>query len=226
MLENILHYERDLFFSINGTHSPIADNFMWIYSGYFIWAPILLLFIWLLVRNQKRETWLPVLIAITTLFILCNIFSGLICKPLFTRFRPTHHPDFMEQVRSLNGYVGHLYGFISGHSTSAFGFATLTALLFKNRYYTLLISLWALLMGYSRIYLGVHFITDVIAGATSGIIIGLLVFYGYKSYIKKRESAIYTPPYSNETTKQITLLIGGYILLFGLLSGQLVHFLS
>ena len=48
-----------------------------------------------------------------------------VCKPVFTRFRPTHHPDFMDQVKTVFGYRGGLYGFISSHAANAFGFATL-----------------------------------------------------------------------------------------------------
>nr|WP_317174084.1 phosphatase PAP2 family protein [Dysgonomonas sp. GY617] len=77
------------------------------------------------------------------LFVFCDQFSSYICKPLFSRLRSTHHPDFMNDVRTLYGYVGGKYGFISGHATNSFGFATLTSLLFRNKIYRCVISLWA-----------------------------------------------------------------------------------
>ena len=222
MLENILPYERKLFFLINGSHSDFIDSFMWLYSGYWIWILPILFLIAALVYKKKKEEWIPAIATILILFFVCNVFSGLICKPLFTRFRPTHHPDFMEQVRTLYEYRGRLYGFISGHSTSSFGFVTLTALMFRNRNYTFMITIWGLLMVYSRVYLGVHFISDIVAGTLSGIIIGLIVFHFYKKYITNHSKEKYKPVYSTKRTNIITVVIGGYILLFALLSGPLV----
>ncbi|GHU93091.1 hypothetical protein FACS1894155_12950 [Bacteroidia bacterium] len=106
---------------------------------------------------------------------------------MFERFRPTHHPDFKDQVHILFGYRGGRYGFASSHASNAFGFAMFTTLLFRNKWFSLLLFTHALITAYSRVYLGVHFISDVIAGALIGIFTGILI---YKLYLSGRKKLI------------------------------------
>lgn len=179
MLDKILPYELDLFFLINGTNSDFLDNTMWLLSDLKIWMPIAFVLAVNIIYKTSWTKWLPILLAITMVFILCDQFSSHLIKPLFERWRPTHFPGVMESVRTLNGYTGGKYGFISGHATNSFGFAMFTLLLFRNRYYTIIILIWAVLISYSRIYLGVHFISDIVAGAISGIVFGTLVYKLY-----------------------------------------------
>ena len=222
MLEKILPYERNLFFLINGSHTNSLDNVMWLFSGKIIWIPIILFFLISLVYKKKWQEWLPVLIAIILLFVFCDQFSSHVCKPFFTRLRPTHHPDFMNDVRTLYGYVGGRYGFMSGHATNSFGFATLTAFLFRNKVYSCVIYLWAFIISYSRVYLGVHFVSDVLAGAISGIALGVIVYQFYALYIKKIAKDQIIPIYSQRRTKIITNTIITYIFLFALFSDKIV----
>ncbi len=223
MLEKILPYERNLFFLINGSHSYFIDCVMWLFSSSVIWIPVAIFFICTLIYKKKWQEWLPVLIAIILLLIFSDQFSSNICKPFFARLRPTHYPGFMAQVRTVYDYKGGQYGFPSGHATNAFGFATLTILLFRNRLYACVICLWALFISYSRVYLGVHFISDILAGAILGILIGILVFQLYKITVKRINKTDYTPVYSRQRTNTIAIVTGCYILLFSLFSINLIH---
>ena len=177
MLENLLAYERDIFLSLNGCHTPFFDNFFWLYSGKIIWLPLaIVILICLINKRNWRETVL-VLLSIFLVILLCDQFASHICKPLFTRFRPTHHPDFMDKVKIVYNYRGGMYGFISSHAANAFGFATFMYLLLRNKWLSFSLFLWAVVNSYSRIYLGVHFISDIVPGALSGILWGFLVYY-------------------------------------------------
>lgn len=179
MVEKILLYERDVFFALNGSDCAFLDRFMWVYTGKAVWLPLaVFILIALLYKKNWRESIL-ILLAIVLVVTLCDQFASHVCKPIFTRFRPTHHPDFMDQVRIVNGYRGGLYGFISSHAANAFGFATLMALIFRNRIFTWAIFFWAFLTAYTRVYLGVHFISDVVPGAVSGIVLGYMVYKLY-----------------------------------------------
>ena len=132
MLENLLTYERNLFLWLNDCHTPYWDEVMWLYSGKGVWLPLaLLVLLTLCYRKDWREIVL-VLLAIVLTITLCDQFASHVCKPLFTRFRPTHHPDFMNEVKTVFGYRGGRYGFISSHAANAFGFAMFLALLFRN----------------------------------------------------------------------------------------------
>ena len=133
MVEKILIYERDAFFALNGSDSAFLDRFMWIFTGKAVWLPLAFLILLVLIYKKNWRESLLILLAIVLVVTLCDQFASHVCKPVFTRFRPTHHPDFMDQVKTVFGYRGGLYGFISSHAANAFGFATLMALIMRDK---------------------------------------------------------------------------------------------
>ena len=179
MVEKILVYERDLFFMLNGSDSPFLDRFMWLYSGKAVWLPLAAFILIVLLYKKKWRESILILLAIVLVITFCDQFASHVCKPIFTRFRPTHHPDFMDQVKTVFDYRGGKYGFISSHAANAFGFATFMSLLFRYRLFTWTIFLWAALTAYTRVYLGVHFISDIVPGAIAGVFLGWLVYWLY-----------------------------------------------
>lgn len=183
MIERLLIYERDAFFMLNGSDYPFLDRFMWLYSGKAVWLPLAFFILLILVYKKNWRESLLILLAITLVITLCDQFASHLCKPMFTRFRPTHHPDFLNQVKTVFDYRGGMYGFISSHAANAFGFATFMTLLFRYKWFTITIFSWAVITAYTRIYLGVHFITDIIPGAIAGVVFGYLV---YLLYVKVR----------------------------------------
>jgi undecaprenyl-diphosphatase len=116
-----------------------------------------------------------VFLAVTLVFLFCDQLASL-AKPYFHRFRPTHHPDFKYLVHTVFDYRGGSYGFFSGHATNAFGIATFLSLLFRNKILSVTMIIFAVITAYTRIYLGVHFISDVLVGAFVGTLIGYLVY--------------------------------------------------
>lgn len=221
MLESILIYERDLFFLINHPGNGFLDGFMWLVSQTRIWIPLFAVLLFALVFRNRAGKWLPVLVVIALTFLFCDQFSSGICKPFFARLRPTHHPDFMNEVRTLAGYRGGLHGFISGHAANAFGFATITALLFRNSPFSVSVYLLAVIIAYSRVYLGVHFLSDVLAGAISGIAIGFAMHRIYKLYAGQayKDTVTLLSPLSASAIAAIVL---SYILIL-FLYGVLTH---
>lgn len=179
MVEKILAYERDLFFMLNGSNSPFLDRFMWLFSGKAVWLPLAAFILIVLLYKKKWKESILILLGIVLVVTLCDQFASHVCKPIFTRFRPTHHPDFMDQVKTVFDYRGGRYGFISSHAANAFGFATYMSLLFRYRLFTWTIFLWAALTAYTRVYLGVHFISDIVPGAIAGVFFGWLVYWLY-----------------------------------------------
>jgi len=179
MLEKELQFERGVFFSLNGSNSTFWDNFFYICTNPWIWLIFYLCFLWVFTYKKNWKEIICVLVAVGLLILLCDRISSGFFKNYFHRFRPTHHPDFMNQVKIVFNYRGGNYGFISGHATNLFGFATFFALLIRNRLFTFTIFLFAFLVAYSRIYIGVHFISDVVAGAIVGSSVALLVYFMY-----------------------------------------------
>lgn len=182
-VENLLPLERDIFFALNGSESIFFDNVMWTISGRLVWIPVYLLILFLFFyKTPKKEAFL-VTIFFILVFVVCDQVSSSIFKPMFERLRPTHHPDFKELVDIVNGYRGGQFGFISGHATNSFGLAVFLSLLFKNRWLTISALLWATVNSYSRIYLGVHFISDIVAGLLVGTLIAFIL---YELYVQTR----------------------------------------
>lgn len=178
-VENILPYERDFFLWMNNSHTEFWDVFMTLFSGKLIWLPLVITLAGVLIYKTKWKEAIIVVLAMVLLATLCDQLSASVIKPFFSRFRPSHHPDFREWVVIVDGYRGGRYGFISSHATNGFGMAVFTSLLFRYRYLTISIFAWAIINSYSRIYLGVHFISDIIGGMIVGSLLGFLVYYLY-----------------------------------------------
>ena len=114
MVEKILIYERDAFFALNGSDSAFLDRFMWIFTGKAVWLPLAFLILLVLIYKKNWRESLLILLAIVLVVTLCDQFASHVCKPVFTRFRPTHHPDFMDQVKTVLLLIhGFILGFIS-----------------------------------------------------------------------------------------------------------------
>ncbi len=180
-VERLLPLERDLFFALNGSDSMFLDNVMWTLSGRLVWIPMFLVIIFLFFYKTSRKEAILVTVFFILVFVLSDQVSSSIFKPLFERFRPTHHPDFMDTVDIMKGYRGGKYGFISGHATNSLGLSVFISLVFKYRWVTISSLLWATLNSYTRIYLGVHFIADIIAGMIVGAVLAFILYYIYKT---------------------------------------------
>lgn len=179
LAESLLPLERDFFLWLNNGHTSYMDVFMYIYSGKLIWLPLVIVCLGVFVYKVKWQEALLVVLAAVLLGTLCDQISASVVKPFFERLRPTHHPDFMDYVEIVRGYRGGRLGFVSAHAANGFGVVVFSSLLFRYRPYTITILAWALVTCYSRIYLGVHFVTDVIGGMILGAVIGLFTYYLY-----------------------------------------------
>jgi len=222
MLEQILDYERTLFLKLNSAHSMFGDQFMWLFTGFSAWTPVVISF-FMILFYANRQRWKEVLLivaAIALVITLTDQFASGFCKHYFARFRPTHHPAFIHDVSTVFDYRGGRYGFISSHAANGFGFATLTSLVFKNRFYALILFLWASVNAYSRIYLGVHFISDIIPGIITGLLFGWAVYqlfvFSHKKIFGAESGSVplsETPYPRKGLTAFLTIMIGTVVLI-------------
>jgi len=129
--------------------------------------------------KRKKKIWFSI-IFLALLIFLTDKISVLAFKDVFQRLRPCHNPDLQNLIHTVDQHCGGKFGFVSSHATNVFGTAMFTLLFFQKKWFTFVILIWATLVSYSRIYLGVHFFGDVFCGAILGMIIGFLTFFIYK----------------------------------------------
>ena len=173
--ELLNHIDQHIFLFLNGLHCPFFDAIMWVVSMKTVWIPLYLTLIFFMIRERKWDVLLTLLfIAIT---ITLSDQGSDILKDHVQRLRPTHSPAIGSMVHYLHHYQGGSYGFVSSHAANAFAVATFTSLFFARRWFTISIFGWALLVSYSRIYLGVHYPLDVTCGGLLGFLCGTGMFY-------------------------------------------------
>lgn len=179
MLEQLMTLDTDIFLFLNGIHSPIWDEIMWVVSGKLTWIPLYLTVLFFVFKQYKLKGFLVLLFLI--LLVTCaDQISVKGFKNVFERLRPSQDPALEGLVRTIKNYKGGKYGFVSSHAANTFAFAMFTALFFRKRLLSFFIFFWAAFVSYSRIYLGVHYTGDILCGALLGVLIGLVIYKLYK----------------------------------------------
>lgn len=171
---------------LNTDAYPFLDRFMWLCSEKLFWIPIYLLLIYRIFLKFGWK-WLGVALVFIGLTVLINdqLASGLF-KNWIGRLRPSHDDriqDLLHYVLEPNGqlYKGGKFGFYSSHAANYAGITTFFILIVRpNRWWIIGLIFWTALIAYSRMYLGVHFPTDILMGLTMGCIVGWLCFKGWQ----------------------------------------------
>ena len=157
---------------------------MWAVSGLWLWIPLYAFLLWRLwIRARRRPTRMA---AVVLGLVVCvagtDLVSARIMKPGFQRLRPSHRAELRDDIHLVTPpgeaapYKGGRFGFVSSHAANHTGIAVFVGLLLGGGVWLWGLLLWALLIGYSRIYLGGHFPADVAVGTLVGAIWGLALY--------------------------------------------------
>ncbi len=155
-------------------------------SDKFIWIPFYIFLIYLVIKKYKVRT-IDVMISVAVLITISDMTSVYCFKEVFHRLRPCQDAEIKPFVHLVNGYCGGKYGFISSHAANTFAlcFFMVNILGRKIKHLTLVMIIWASVVSYTRIYLGVHYPLDVLCGASLGIIVGIIIGKIFNWYYKK-----------------------------------------
>ncbi len=198
-METLNQLDHTLFWWINGHHNGFMDVLMWTLSQSWSWAVVLLFFLVWVVWRRDRQSMVWVLLGIALCFLLADQISSHVIKESVMRLRPCHE---MEGVRMYHTRPGGLYGFVSSHAANVFSLAMFLSLCYGGRRKSFvaddggtkggwrrrpsgyrnpgipyLLFLWAMLVAYSRPYLGKHFPGDIVCGALVGLGVGAVVYF-------------------------------------------------
>jgi len=167
MMDFLLNLDRQIFFALNALHTPWLDLVMYWISDTLIWLPLYAFLLYkifvILPRKQAITAALSVAVALT----ISDQLSSKVIRPRVERLRPTWNEEISAQVHTVNDYIGGHYGFPSSHAANTFCAAVIVILLLRKPWTRWMLA-WALLVSYSRIYLGVHYPGDILAGALLG----------------------------------------------------------
>lgn len=189
-METLLELDRELLLTLNSLHTTWLDPIMFWLTKTRVWLPLYVFLLFLAIKNFKRDTWMVLLGIGITILLADQVTSGFM-KPYFARLRPSHEPSLQGLVHFVNGYKGGKYGFASGHAANTFGTATFFFLLFRSRYTWIpWLFFWAVLMTYTRIYLGVHYPGDILVGGLLGASFGWIGYQVFGSIHKKFGSTV------------------------------------
>ncbi len=183
-------FDQQVFLFINSSNSPFFDQVMHAISGRLIWAPLYLAILIYLGIKYKRK--FLIILIFTILAITLSDQASVVLKNLTQRLRPCNDPSLTGLVHLINGECGGLFSFVSSHAANSFNVAFLSLLLIKKRWYSISIIVWATVIGYSRIYLGVHYPGDVICGYLLGAFIGWGI---YSLYVLTDNKILKNKPY-------------------------------
>ncbi len=189
-MEQLKQWDKELLLWLNNANAQWLDQPMFLMTQIYFWLPLYLLIIFLFFKKYRRQGgW--ALLGLTLAIVLSDQITSSFMKPFFARLRPSHEPSLEGLIHIVNNYRGGLYGFASGHAATTFAAATVVWLLLRDRHKAVgLVFLWAALMTYTRIYLGVHYPGDVLVGAMIGIGCGWIGFRFSQHFLNKKTPSI------------------------------------
>lgn len=180
MIEKLESIDHSLVLAINAMHSTFLDSFMWFLSGSYILLLLIPFIFYFLFKEYRSKQLLWIFAAVVLTVILTDQLSVHAFKEVFQRYRPSHNLLLKSQLHlheypDGSFYGGGKFGFVSSHAANYFGILTIISSLIRQGWVKIILLTIALLVIYSRVYLGVHYVSDVLCGALLGFVLAQFV---------------------------------------------------
>lgn len=183
MIEFLEEIDRSIVVAVNSWNTPFLDELMWWVSGKITWIPLYIFLLFLGFKHFDRITFVKFIIFVVAAVAITDLVSVHLFKNVFLRYRPSHHLELMDRLHFYEtepgeSYKGGTYGFVSSHAANFFAITTACLLAFRGHYAYLrwLLPSVGILVCFSRIYLGVHYLSDVLAGAAIGAFVAWILY--------------------------------------------------
>lgn len=175
-MEQLLQLDKELFLYLNGLGTTTFDGFWMFITGKWNSIPLYALLLFLLYKKMGLRYTVLIVVVVILMIAGTDQLANLFKKVLFLRPRPCHEASIAEIMRLVKSYCGGSYGYFSAHAASSMALAVFLGKLLQPyyKYAAVLLLVWALFVGYSRIYIGVHYPGDVITGMFFGVLIANL----------------------------------------------------
>lgn len=178
MIDALNNLDGNLLLWFNGSHCAYWDDFMFMFTGKWIWVPMYIAIFIYLCRGYGTRRVITYLLAIVLAIVLADQICATVLRPVFQRMRPSNPDNPMSQfVQVVNGYRGGKYGFPSCHAANSVALTVIVCLIARYRYLTIFMASWAILTCVTRMYLGVHYPGDILFGSFIGASVGMGCYY-------------------------------------------------
>lgn len=178
--QGITAIDLELLSLVNGSGSLFWDSWMSILTSGITWIPLYLSLFYIVIRNNDSMTQISFVVGCALLcVIMTDGVADFLVKPLVGRWRPSNDPVYRDAIAVVNNVRGTDYGFFSAHAANTFGLAVFFGKVVRSRLLSTLLILWSLLNCYTRMYLGLHYPSDIVCGLLWGAVSGLSAYALY-----------------------------------------------
>ena len=176
MIDQLLRLDLRLTQALCGSDSLFIDTLALTATSTATWLFLALAFLYMVIKSNHLRDTIVIILALALCVLLADQIASGIFKPLVARYRPAQDPTVMHTIDIVAGYRGGRYGFFSSHAANTMALALCSILLVRHRLFSLVMCLWVAINCWTRLYLGVHYVSDILVGLCCGLLVGGSVY--------------------------------------------------